>query len=441
MPTTIMPFAGWRYNPQQVPALDRVMTPPYDVISPEERAAYLASDPHSMIHLILGAESESDTPDNNRFTRSGADLQKWKRDGILQREAAPAIYLYQQDFVVHGQSLTRRGFISRVRLEDYEAGVIFPHETTFAGPKADLLQLWQACQANLSQIFSVYLDPARTLETLFEPIYAQPAQVDVAHWGEGRHRLWVLMDPDVIAQVQAAMRDQPLVIADGHHRYETSLALRDVMRQANPDGGEQAPYEHIMMYCANIDDPGVVALPTHRLLQNFPVRHLSALLQGLSDWVEIDTDDRSSQSVEQWQQKLAARLDAYAGTGSPFVVYAGGDRCYMLTVPAAAARDRVTPAEASDTWKQLDVSVLHHAVLPALEALAPDAAPTVAYARAADEVLEAVLHQRCDVAIMMRPTPLEQMVQVAMGGERMPQKSTYFYPKLPTGLVINGFDA
>jgi uncharacterized protein (DUF1015 family) len=251
----------------------------------------------------------------------------------------------------------------------------------------------------------------------------------------------VLTDADVIARVQAAMSDQPLVIADGHHRYETSLALRDVMRQANPDGGEQAPYEHVMMYCANIDDPGVVALPTHRLLQNFPVRDLSALLQRLCDWVEIDTDKRGSQSVEQWQQKLAARLDAYAGTGSPFVVYAGGDRCYMLTVPAAAARARVTPAEASDAWKQLDVSVLHHAVLPALEALAPDAAPTVAYARAADEVLEAVSHQTCDVAIMMRPTPLEQMVQVAMGGERMPQKSTYFYPKLPTGLLINGFDA
>ncbi|MDH3603351.1 MAG: DUF1015 domain-containing protein, partial [Candidatus Tectomicrobia bacterium] len=290
MPTTIMPFAGWRYNPQHVPALDRVMTPPYDVISPEERAAYLASDPHSMIHLILGAEFASDTPDDNRFTRSGADLRKWKRDGILQREAAPAIYLYQQDFVVDGQSLTRSGFISRVRLEDYQAGVIFPHETTFAGPKADLLQLWRACQANLSQIFSVYLDTDRTLETLFEPIYAQSAQIDVAHWGEGRHRLWVLTDPDVIAQVQAAMRDKPLVIADGHHRYETSLALRDAMRQAHPDGGEQAAYEQIMMYCANIYDPGVVALPTHRLLQNFPVRDLSTLLQGLGDWAEIDVD-------------------------------------------------------------------------------------------------------------------------------------------------------
>jgi uncharacterized protein (DUF1015 family) len=393
-----------------------------------------------MIHLILGAESDSDTPDDNRFTRSGACLQKWKRDGVLQREAAPAIYLYQQDFVVDGNALTRSGMISRVRLEDYQAGVIFPHETTFAGPKADLLQLWQACQANLSQIFSVYLDPARTLETLFEPTYEQPAQIDVAHWGEGRHRLWVLTDPDVIVQVQAAMREQPLVIADGHHRYETSLALRDAMRQATPHGGAQAPYEFIMMYCANIYDPGVIALPTHRLLQHFPVRDLAALLQGLRDWVEIDTDDQGSQSVEQWQQKLAARLQAHAGTGSPFVVYAGGDRCYILTVPAAAARDRVTPADASDAWKQLDVSVLHHAVLPALEALAPDAAPTVAYARAEDEVFKAVLQQTCDVAIMMRPTPLEQMVQVAMGGERMPQKSTYFYPKLPTGLMINGFD-
>jgi uncharacterized protein (DUF1015 family) len=440
MPTTVMPFAGWRYNPQFIPALDAVMTPPYDVISAAEREAYLASGPYSMIHLILGAEHEADNANDNRFTRAATRLRQWQRDGILQRDSAPAIYLYQQDFMVDGQRRTRRGFIARVRLADYAEGVIFPHETTFAGPKADLLQLWQACRANLSQIFAVYRDAAQTLEAVFAPIVAQPPQCHVPHWGEGSHRLWVVTDADMIGRVQDVMRDKALVIADGHHRYETTLALRDVLRQRHPASDAAAAYEYVMMYCANVYDPGVVALPTHRLLHGFEVTKLDHVLQGLADWVQIDVDQRGEASLEQWQQRLVQRLQGFQGQGSPLAFYAGGDRCYILTVAAAAALARVKPAAASERWKQLDVSVLHHALLPALEALVPEAQPTLTYARSGDEVLQAVARGACDAAIMMRPTSLEQMVAVAMGGERMPQKSTYFYPKLPTGLVINGFD-
>ena len=233
MPTTVMPFAGWRYNPQRIAALAAVMTPPYDVISATEREAYLASGPYSMIHLILGAEHAGDDDRDNRFTRAATRLRQWQRDGILECESAPALYLYQQDFVVDGQTLTRSGFIARVRLADYAERVIFPHETTFAGPKVDLLRLWQACQANLSPIFAVYLDASQALDSVFEPVVAQPPQCHVAHWGEGQHRLWGVTDADVIGQVQVVMRDKALVIADGHHRYETTLALRQALHQSH----------------------------------------------------------------------------------------------------------------------------------------------------------------------------------------------------------------
>ena len=439
MPTQIQPFTGLRYNPRHVADLSVVMTPPYDVISPEERAAYLASHPYNMIHLILGEEHPGDTAADNRFTRAAATLQQWRQDGLLQPEAQPALYVYQQDFLLEGAPKTRTGFISRVRLEDYEAGVIFPHETTFAGPKADLLQLWQACGANLSQIFSVYHDTAQAVETTLAPVLAQPPQIDVAQWGEGSHRLWVVTDPVLIAAVQQAMRDKPLVIADGHHRYETTLALRDVLRQQCPDAGESAPYEYVMMYCANIADPGVVALPTHRLLQPFPAAQLETVLFQLRDWVQVEVETRTTQDLDQWQQQVLTRLRDYNGPGNIFALYAGGDRCYVATVAPPAARQRVVPAEASDAWKQLDVSVLHHALLPALQQAASLTEPTITYARAGDDVLHAVRRGVCDMAILMRPTPLEQMVAVAMGGERMPQKSTYFYPKLPTGLVIHSF--
>ncbi len=440
MSTFVGPFTGLRYNPRYVPDLSVVMTPPYDVISATERETYLASNPYNMIHLILGTEYESDTADNNRFTRAAAALQQWRRDGVLLQEEQPAIYLYQQDFVFEGQPERRSGFICRVRLEDYQAQVIFPHETTFAAPKADLLRLWQACQANVSQVFAVYIDAARTLEAVFAPVLAQPAQLDVHHWGEGRHRLWVITDPAVITLVQQTLRQQALVIADGHHRYETALALRDMMRQQCPQGGEAAPYEFIMMYCANVYDPGVVALPTHRLIQQMPMPQLEASLQRLGDWVHVEVDRRTTESLEQWQRRLVQRLHADQEPGSIFALYAGGDRCFLLTISAAAAVQRVTPADASEAWKQLDVSVLHHALLPALEALAPGAHPAVTYARAGDAVFQAVARETCDLAVVMRPIRLEHMVQVAMGGERLPPKSTYFYPKLPTGLVINSFD-
>ena len=441
MATTVMPFAGWRYHAQYVSALDTVMTPPYDVISAAEREAYLASGPHSMIHLILGAEHADDHDGDNRFTRAAARLQQWQRDGILQREPAPAIYLYQQDFVVDGQPLTRSGFIARVRLAEYEERVIFPHENTFAGPKADLLRLWQACRANLSQIFAVYSDASRALDTVFEPVVAQPPQCHVPHWGEGAHRLWVVTDAAIIRQVQEVMCDKALVIADGHHRYETTLALRQTLRQSHASAADEAPaYEYVMMYCANIYDPGVVALPTHRLLHGVAVPDLDQLLRGLEDWVHIDVDVRGDVDLEKWQQHLRQRLQDGEGQGSPFAIYGGGDRCYILNVPTKSALQKVTPESASDAWKQLDVSVLHHALLPALETLVPGGQLDVTYARAEDDVLWAVDRGTCDLAVMMRPTPLEQMVAVAMGGERMPQKSTYFYPKLPTGLVLNGFD-
>jgi uncharacterized protein (DUF1015 family) len=442
MTTIITPFAGLRYSARAVPDLGLVMTPPYDVISEAERAAYMARSPYSMIHLILGAEDAADTADNNRFSRAAALLQEWRRTGVLVPEAQPALYLYQQDFTLDGQMVTRTGFISRVQLADYQAGVIFPHEQTFAGPKADLLRLWQACRANLSQIFAVYLDAVQTLEAVLAPIRAQPPGLVVPYWGEGAHRLWVITDADVIAQVQHAMHDTPLVIADGHHRYETALALRDDMRRQHLTRGTTAPYDSIMMYCANIYDPGVLALPTHRLVHHMPVAHLGTVLQSLP-WVQVEVHPRhaAGESLQQWQRRLEGLLRQRQGQGSVFALYAGGDQCHLVTVPAAAAVQQVQMEGASEAWKQLDVSVLHHALLPSLRALLPATQSTLTYARANDEILQTVADGRSDLAVLMNPTPVEAMATIAMGGERMPQKSTYFYPKLPTGLVINGFES
>lgn len=443
MPTMITPFAGLRYNPDKVGDLDNVMTPPYDVIGDAERQGYIAQSPFSMIHLILGAEFDDDTPANNRFTRAAALLKAWRHDGLLLPEPRPALYLYQQTYTIDGQSFTRTGFVSRVQLADYREGVIFPHEQTFAGPKADLLRLWHACRANLSQVFAVYQDASQTLEGIFKPVMQTPPQVIVPHWVEGEHRLWVITAPAIIEQVQQAMRLHPLVIADGHHRYETALALRDTIRQQHGAQDITAPHEHIMMYCANIHDPGVLALPTHRLIQGMPSTDLEVLLRRIS-WAQIEVYpcEPYGDNLVKLQRHLEDVLRQRQADGCIFCFYAGGHSCYIITVPKAAATQQVQAEEASEAWKQLDVSVLHHGLLPALQALQPqpDKQPEIAYARADDSALQRVMDGSCDLAILMNPTPLEAMATVAKGGERMPPKSTYFYPKLPTGLVINGFD-
>jgi uncharacterized protein (DUF1015 family) len=418
------------------------MTPPYDVIHETERAAYMARSPYNMIHLILGATDAADTVENNRFTRAAGLLQAWRRQNVLVPEDRPALYLYQQEFAVHGVPVTRTGIISRVRLAAYASGDIVPHEQTLAGPKADLLRLWSACQANLSLIFAVYADATRRLETLLAPILATPPQRLVTHWMEGQHRLWVVTDAALIAQAQRAMQDKPLVIADGHHRYETGLALRDAMRRQQPRGGTPvASYDSVMMYCANIYDAGVIILPTHRLVQHLPIPDMAALLQQLP-WIQTEVVPRhvASESLPQWQQRIERLLRERQEQGSVFALYAGGDNCYVMTVTPTAAVQHVQVETASPAWKRLDVSVLHYGILPALQACLPTAQPTIAYARAGDEVLGAVACGEYDLAVLMNPTPLQDMVQIARGGERMPPKSTYFYPKLPTGLVMNCFD-
>jgi uncharacterized protein (DUF1015 family) len=368
-------------------------------------------------------------------------LQEWRRQSVLVPEHQPALYLYQQEFTLHGVPITRTGVISRVRLASYESGDIVPHERTLAGPKADLLRLWSACQANLSLIFAVYADATRGLETLFAPLLATRPQREVQHWMEGQHRLWVVTDPAMITQAQRAMQDTPLVIADGHHRYETGLALREAMRRQHPQGGPVAPYDFVMMYCTNIYDAGVVILPTHRLVQHLPIPDMAALLQQVP-WIQTEVLPRhtTSESMLQWQDRIERLLRERQEQGSVFALYAGGDSCYMITVAPAVAAQHVQAETASPAWKRLDVSVLHYGVLPALQSHLPAAQPTMAYARAGDEVLGAVARGAYDLAVLMNPTPLQAMVQIAMSGERMPPKSTYFYPKLPTGLVINCFD-
>jgi uncharacterized protein (DUF1015 family) len=417
------------------------MTPPYDAISDAERLAYMARSPYNMIHLIWGVEHKDDTANSNRFTRAAALLQQWRHTGVLVPETKPALYLYQQEFTLHGNRFSRTGFIARVRLADYQDRVIFPHEQTFAGPKANLLRLWRACRANLSQIFVVYPDTTQTLEAVFTPIRTHPPQFAVSDGMEGQHRLWVITDPAIIRQVQHTMRDKPLIIADGHHRYEAALALRDEMRRHHSTQDATMPYEYVMMYCANVYDPGMFVLPTHRLVQHLPVVHLDTLLQRLS-WVQVEVHRRchAGESLHQWQHRLETLLRQRQEQGSVFAMYAGGDCCYIVTVPSAVAMQQIQSEGMSDVWKQLDVSVLHYALLPALQALLPASRPTITYARANDEVLQAVWDGRCDLAILMNPTPLETVTAIAMGGERMPPKSTCFYPKLPTGLVVSSFD-
>ncbi|GIX46444.1 MAG: phosphatase [Candidatus Tectimicrobiota bacterium] len=443
MPLQLMPFRGWRFHLKVVPDLSEVMSPPYDVIDAAERQAYLQQSPYNMVHLILGAEYAEDTETNNRFTRAAALLQRWRRDGVLVCESSPALYVYQQDFTLGGTSLTRTGIFGLARLEDYRNGVIFPHEQTLAGPKADLLRLWLACHANLSPIFALYDDPSRRVEALLAPVLAQPPQV-ATQWGGMDHRLWVVTDAARIARLQHALHDKVLVIADGHHRYETALALRDTLRQQHGGSQEAALYDYVLMCFVNTADPGLVALPTHRLVRFAPRRRPEDALDRLRAWARVEEQPRPATATtwQAWQHHLETQLRTWRGEEeSVLILYSGGDRCFLVAVPAATARLQVRQAGVSEAWKQLDVSVLHYALLPALRQALAAEDMVIDYAKAGSDVLGAVAQGTYDLAVLMRPTPLGRLMAIAQGGERLPPKSTYFYPKLPCGLVLYCFDS
>lgn len=431
----IAPIRGILYDPARV-EISRVIAPPYDVISEEERIRLEALDPRNCVRLIL-PRGEGD----EKYGNAARTFEAWRHEGVLRRDEVPALYLYHQVFTsleLGPDPVTRRGFICGVRLHAFDEDVILPHERTLRGPKEDRLKLMRATRAHFSQIFALYPDPRREIDPWFEATLAHQPDLEGRTADGTLHRLWRVTDRATIEAVARLLEPRRLYIADGHHRYETMLALRDEFRRTA--GGRISPRattEFGTLFLANMDDPGLVVLPTHRLVHSLPSFDRAEFLARVAEHFVVEVIPEGATDAVKVKTAIAER----SARGNTFALVLPGDaRAYLLTL-------RSTPEAAGLTGPRaltsLDVTVLHSLVLERLLGIdreALEAQRNLAYVKDTREALERVARGEAQAGFLMHPTPVAQVRAVADAHEVMPQKSTFFYPKIASGLVINPLD-
>lgn len=426
----IRPFRGVRYEIARVGAMSDVVAPPYDVIDPVLQDRLYQASPYNIIRLELNREEPGDGPDQNRYTRAARFLKEWTREGILRQDEHPALYVYHQTFEVEGRTYTRKGFLARVRLEAFGQGKIYPHEQTLSGPKADRLALFDATRYNLSPIFGLYPDPANEVLHAAEAALRDRTPLEATDHLGVRNRLWPVFDQEAHTAVQGLMGSKPIFIADGHHRYETGLKLRDDLAAAGELSGPDDPANFCMMMLVGMSDPGLLILPTHRLVSGFPGLTSIALTERLAPEFEVRVvGEGESGCRAAWEEIETGGVQDVIGFGTV------ADGCWVTArLRSDAAMDRLAPEHSPD-WRSLGVSILHELVLK--QVLGPAGTASCRYVHLLDEVLADMAGQGCDLACLVPPAGMEHVEAIASNLEKMPPKSTYFYPKLLSGLVLN----
>ena len=428
--TQILPFRALRYNPQV--KLEEVITQPYDKITETMQARYYERSPHNLVRIILGKRQETDTPSFNVYSRAAEYFHDWRSCGILRQDPEASIYLYVQTFTVPGTRdvAERRGLIALGRLHPYSDGVVFPHEHTLAKPREDRLNLLRATRAHFGQIFMLYSDPAAEVEQLLTPAAEDEPDISVLDEYEVLHRVWRISDPVRIAAVQQAMRDKKLLIADGHHRYETALAYRNECRERSPNSGPDAAHEFVMMTFVRMEGRGLVVLPTHRVVHSLPDYDRERMLEKARTFFSVDRIDLRSES-----RSATTLLQEAGADGTAFVVVTRQGP-YLLRAKKNAVQEAMH--HVSLRQRDLDVVQLHKIMLERVLGISEESVRNqehIAYERDAFEAISRV-RQGANAAFLLNPARIEQVRDIAFAGEVLPQKSTDFYPKLLSGLAI-----
>lgn len=429
---TIIPFRGLRYNPGKISDLSQVVTPPYDVIDDIAQARYYAQHPANVIRLELGLTYPQDTAGNNRYTRANHYLEKWLEEKVLIPESQPSLYLYEQEYTYKGKQIIRTGLVTGLKVEPYESGVVLPHEETLSKPKADRLQLMRATRSNFSSIFGLYFDPNQeVVQALRQEIKDQPPVIDIIdEAGEG-HRVWVIQNQDVINKVVELFQEKQIYIADGHHRYETALEYAQEMKEQGQPG-----YDYVLTTLVNVYDPGLLVLPTHRVAGNLSDASLKSLRERLTDLFEVE-EFGSLDDLPQLMAKLEEQRD-----GHVFGMVMD-EHLYLLTLKDLQKAAALLPAERSSAWKALDVAILDNLILDNILGIGEAqrrSQENLAYSRSEEWVVAQIRNRNYQLGFLLNPTQVQEIIDVAQARDKMPQKSTYFYPKLITGLIINKLD-
>ncbi len=431
---TVKPFRGLRYDTGKVSSLKDVTAPPYDIISPQEQDAY-CKNPYNIIHLELGKTFESDTDTNNRYTRAKDTLENWMENRILVREDAPAYYLYEEIFSLDDGSVkSLKGLISAVELVPFSEKIILPHEETLSKAKADRFALMDATHSNFSPIYFLYMDEKKTVNQIIDTV-AKGTPNETFLSADGiTHNLWVIKDSETLSQIEAAFADKQLFIADGHHRYETALNFREKLKADIPGFDKEHGGNYIMAFAVEMDDPGLVVLPTHRIVQNLDCFDEDKTIEALKENFTIEKI--TSSSVTEDAEKA---LEAHKNDTS-FALYTGKDYFYLLTLCNKKAMAERLPHR-TDAYRGLDVSILHTLILDQFGIDTENMAnqKNLVYTKFAQEAIDVVKQGKAQCSFLLNATKVRQIKDVSLLNEKMPQKSTYFYPKLITGMVINHF--
>jgi len=443
----IVPFRALRYNPQRISPASAV-TQPYDKITPEMQEGYYRASPFNLVRIILGKREAADNERENVYSRAAAYFRDWRREGVFVQDSAPSIYVYSQRFVLPGTQTPaeRRGFIALGRVEDYSAGVVYRHEQTLAKPKADRLELLGATRAHFGQIFMLYGDSGEIDALLSQN--TNPATEVTDEYGV-IHRLWQVSDPNVLEAIRGRMKDKKLIIADGHHRYETALSYRNERRAsalahaAAAHGSSpapefsrpsfesnDAPYDLLMMTFVNMETSGLTILPTHRVVHGLPSFSAEQFRTSARAYFNVEEADASIDAAR------ATGTLREAGHAGPAFLAVTASRVFLLHTPKAPAS--MFPG-LSIRQQALDVVQLHKVLLEGVLGLSEESIrnqQNLSYMRDAGEALRAVRSGQANVAFLMNPCRIQQVRDIAFAGEVLPQKSTDFYPKLLSGLTI-----
>ena len=428
----VHPFRGWRYDVAQVGDLSDVTCPPYDVIDTAFQERLYEQHPCNVIRLELNRDEPGDPDPDEKYRRAADFLRRWIKQGVLIQEHEDSLYAYHQVFDWEGRTYTRRGFLGRIRLERFGEGKVFPHEQTLSGPKADRLKLLEACKTNLSPIFGLYPDDDNAVQSPLERAITSLTPHEATDHLGVIHRLWPVSNHETIEQVRMLLRDKPVFIADGHHRYETAINYRDGLMSQDKLTGTDSPPNFVMMMFVGMSDPGLVILPTHRLVSGLTALKRGDLETALGKHFTLEPVGKGADAAQEtWELIAADGGQDVLGLGTT------GDGWWTLARLTDGSPMQALAPDQSDDWRGLGVSLLHKLVLEHLLKAYHAGEPKCRYVHQVAEVIEAQAAGEIPLACLVPPAQIEHVESIAERLEKMPPKSTYFYPKLQTGLVFN----
>ena len=417
-------YKGLRFNCEKAGKIEELVCPPYDIISDQQREEYIKTNPHNIIRLEL-------PKGDNKYNKAAEILKDWLEKGILVKEDKPAIYIYEEEFTAYGERKAIKGIICRVKLEEFSKGIILPHEFTLSKAKEDRLSLMKATNCNFSQIYSLYMDGGKNTLGKIDSLSKSEPDIQLQDNDNVTHRMWIIKDEKAIADISSDFTDRKLYIADGHHRYETALNYRNYLReQGLAKEGDACDYQ--MMMLVDMEHPGLVVFPTHRLVRNLDSFNAERVIDGCKEYFDV-TEHSDINTIE------STLMELYNQGKKAYAFYCGGSSYKLLVLKDTNIIKKLLP-NASTATQQLDVTILHTLILEKIFGIdAENMAKQInlTYTKIFDEAISSVQQGNSQCAFILNPTRVSEIREVASNGEKMPQKSTYFYPKMITGLVMN----